>query len=61
MDIHQLLPKDKHDFDSVNMLKEYRLTADVRVELTQELIRLSNDPKPYDVDAEADVVAKELL
>ncbi|MBP1903447.1 hypothetical protein J2Z32_000059 [Paenibacillus turicensis] len=124
MDIRQLLPKDKHDFDSVNKLKEYdkdalrevipelliwlqdtnwpislavrdiliqfdkeliphfkqilnsndgmwkywiltelvnRLTPDVRVELTQELIRLSNEPQPYDVIEEVDTAAKELL
>lgn len=124
MDIRQLLPKDKHDFDSVNKLKEYdkdalsevipelliwlqdtnwpislavrdiliqfdkeliphikqilnsddaiwkywiltkvvnRLTPDARAELTQEIIRLSNDPQPYDVIEEVDTAAKELL
>jgi hypothetical protein len=124
MEIRQLLPKDKHDFDSVNKLKECdkdtlrkvipdlliwlqdtnwpisfavrdiliqfdkeliphfkqilnsndgmwkywiltklvsRLTPDVRVELTQELVRLSNNPEPCDVDAEVDEAAQELL
>lgn len=27
MDFRQLLPKDKHDFDSVNKLKEYDKAA----------------------------------